>query len=76
MCIRDRSTSATESLRPAYFGADYGTIDTPVYRRCELTHGARGPLLIDEYDSTIVVPPSMRAALDEDLNIRLESADV
>ena len=70
------STSATESLRPAYFGADYGTIDTPVYRRCELTHGARGPLLIDEYDSTIVVPPSMRAALDEDLNIRLESADV
>ncbi len=28
--------------------------------------------LIDEYDSTIVVPPDMRAQLDEDGNLILE----
>ena len=28
-----------------------------------------GPLLIDEYDSTIVVPPAMQAQLDEQGNV-------
>ena len=70
------STAAAALSRPAYFGAEHDTIDTPVCHRRDLTQATPGPLLIDEYDSTIVVPPAMRAALDDHLNIRLEPADV
>jgi N-methylhydantoinase A len=70
------SAVASTSSRPAYFGAQWGTIDTPVCRRRDLTQTMQGPLLIDEYDSTIVVPPAMRAYLDAHLNIRLEPTDV
>ena len=64
-----------DAERPAYFGVQWGTINTPVHRRRDLQEPTQGPLLIDEYDSTIVVPPDMRAHLDEHLNIRLEPAD-
>ena len=56
--------------REAYFGASWGTIDTPVISRHGLgEEGTTGPLLIDEYDSTIVVPPNYRGYLDRDGNI-------
>ncbi len=56
--------------REAYFGASWGTIDTPVISRHDLEEkGTTGPLLIDEYDSTIVVPPDYRGYLDSDGNI-------
>ena len=56
--------------REAYFGASWGTIDTPVISRHGLKgEGTTGPLLIDEYDSTIVVPPDYRGYLDNEGNI-------
>ena len=56
--------------REAYFGASWGTIDTPVISRHGLkAEGTTGPLLIDEYDSTIVVPPDYRGYLDNEGNI-------
>ena len=56
--------------REAYFGASWGIIDTPVISRRDLgEEGTTGPLLIDEYDSTIVVPPDYRGLLDSDGNI-------
>ena len=56
--------------REAYFGASWGTIDTPVISRHDLgEEGTTGPLLIDEYDSTIVVPPDYRGYLDSEGNI-------
>ncbi|MCZ6677155.1 MAG: hydantoinase/oxoprolinase family protein [Candidatus Poribacteria bacterium] len=59
-----------ESNRPAYFGASWGTIETPVVARRNLSgNDTTGPLLIDEYDSTIVVPPDMRVHLDDQGNI-------
>lgn len=54
----------TERTRQAYFGADWGLIETPVVTRADLGDGRAGPLLIDEYDSTTVVPPEMSARLD------------
>ena len=61
---------ARESSREAYFGASWGTVDTPVISRHDLgEEGTTGPLLIDEYDSTIVVPPDYRGYLDSDGNI-------
>lgn len=63
------------SSREAYFGASYGTIDTPVISRHDLEGaGTTGPLLIDEYDSTIVVPPDYRGYLDSDGNILMSPA--
>jgi len=57
--------------RPAYFGAEGGLIDTPVLTRRDLMERVAGPLLIDEYDSTIVVPPGMQAKLDRQGNIEI-----
>ena len=56
--------------RAAYFGASWGPIDTPVTSRHDLEEkGTTGPLLIDEYDSTIVIPPDYRGYLDSEGNI-------
>ena len=61
--------------REAYFGASWGTIDTPVISRHDLgEEGITGPLLIDEYDSTIVIPPDYRGLLDSDGNILMSPA--
>jgi 5-oxoprolinase (ATP-hydrolysing) len=51
--------------RPADFGDEHGTIETPVRSRTSLgADPVDGPLLIDEYDTTIVVPPGWNVRLD------------
>ena len=58
--------------RQAYFGPEGGLVDTPVLSRGDLDAAPReGPLLIDEFDSTTVVPPGCRAWLDKHGNIRI-----
>ena len=69
------SVLAAHSGRRAYFGSDYGLVDTPVVARSELSGTTRGPLLIDEYDSTIVVPPFMSVRRDEHGNVVMEVED-
>jgi N-methylhydantoinase A len=51
--------------RQAYFGPAVGLVDVPVVGRAAL-EGAEleGPLFVDEYDSTTVIPPGCRATLD------------
>lgn len=61
-----------EPRRAAYFGGATGVIDTPVLVRKDVTEATDGPLLVDEYDSTIVVPPDWRVQLDERENLILE----
>jgi N-methylhydantoinase A len=58
--------------RRAYFGPDHGWIDTPVLRRSDLTSARNGPLIIEEYDATCLVPPGARAELDAGGNIVVE----
>jgi N-methylhydantoinase A len=48
------------SKRPAYWGPTYGLIDTPVHSTATIGDGLSGPVLIDGYDTTIVVPPGAR----------------
>jgi N-methylhydantoinase A len=70
------STPAIGSERKAYFGPDHGLISTPVISRSDLAGGLRqGPLIVEEYDSTCVVPPGCTASLDawDNINIVLES---
>jgi N-methylhydantoinase A len=63
--------------RQVYFGPELGVRDTPVLKRGDLTMTARrGPLVIDEYDATCVVPPDFAAKLDDFGNIDIEYADL
>ena len=52
------------ATRRADFGPRYGTIEVPVRSRAQLAEPVGGPLLIDEYDTTVVVPPGWTVALD------------
>ena len=56
--------------RRAYFGSAHGEIATPVITRAQLDATPRpGPLLVDEYDATTLVPPGCAARLDARGNI-------
>ncbi len=54
--------------RRAYFG-ESGWIETPVLRRSDLTTIRQGPLIIEEYDATCLVPPGASAGVDVGGNI-------
>lgn len=59
-----------ETTRPAYFGPKTGWMETAIIDRASLLSGARkGPLIIEEYDSTTVVPQGWVAELDQFTNI-------
>ena len=66
---------ASGASRRAYFGARWGAIDTPVVARRDLRGNVPGPLLVDEYDSTTVVPPGVWVRVDEHHNLVLERRD-
>ncbi len=72
----ERPTLAGASIpagrpRRAYFG-DRGWLETPVLRRDDLTEPRRGPAIVEEYDSTTLVPPGWRGWRSGDGAIRLE----
>ena len=54
--------------RRAYFG-DAGWLETPILRRSDLAAERSGPMIIEEYDATCVVPPDATASLDSAGNI-------
>jgi N-methylhydantoinase A len=57
--------------RRAWF-ADAGWLETPVVDRATLATGARkGPLIVQEYDATALVPPGAEASVDGFGNIVL-----
>ena len=71
-----RALPLLETVRWAYFGPGVGRIETPVCNRAGLlARDRRGPLLIDEIDSTCVVPPGCVARLDAYGNIEVEISD-
>ncbi|MDP7511661.1 MAG: hydantoinase/oxoprolinase family protein [Dehalococcoidia bacterium] len=64
---------AAESQRRVYFGRRHGWTDAPVIDRSDLDGAVtEGPLIIEEYDSTSVVPPGWKASVDQWKNIHLE----
>jgi N-methylhydantoinase A len=56
--------------RPVWF-RETGTAETPIYWRPDLGAGAAfsGPAIVEQFDSTVVVPPGFRAEVDAWLNI-------
>ena len=61
-------------VRSVRFDESPDRLDTPVYRRADLPPGftCEGPAIIDQLDSTTVVPPGSTATVDQWLNIRIE----
>ncbi|MGB0631575.1 MAG: hydantoinase/oxoprolinase family protein [Alphaproteobacteria bacterium] len=57
--------------RQVYFGPVYGQMETPVIDRPDLSSPVSGPVIVEEYDSTCIVPPGWRAGLDAQNNIVL-----
>src|SRR5262249_4448514 len=70
---REHGSEMTSSVRRAYFGRERGWLETPVIRRADLSAGRSGPLIVEEYDATGLVPPGWRAVLDEAGNIILNA---
>jgi N-methylhydantoinase A len=68
----DRPEPPPPPPRPAWLGAGDGWVKTPVMRRSDLGGGRTGPLIVEEYDATCLVPSSARAGLDEAGNIVIE----
>jgi N-methylhydantoinase A len=55
----------TTPWRKAYFSREEGLIDTPVIERGDLALKPRsGPLIIEEYEGTTIVPPDATAVRD------------
>ena len=60
------------SNRSVYFGPRFGRQDTPVIGRADLGDAPRrGPLVLEEYDTTCVIPPDWSAVRDQHGNIVL-----
>ena len=57
--------------RPVFFEAAGGYVATPVYDRYRLAPDAafEGPAVVEERESTAVVPPGAKARVDEELNL-------
>ena len=64
--IVDAATSArTTAARRAYFGPEYGWCEAAVIGRADLAEARAGPVIVEEYDATCVVPPGVGAALND-----------
>ncbi len=76
--VPERIVSVSGAAEPAstdrdiYFGRAGGWLRTPVVGRSSLAVRSEGPLVVEEYDSTTVVPPGWTASLDDLGNIALE----
>ena len=61
------------ATRPVSFDEADEPIDTPIYLHEEMPAGVsfQGPAIIEQLDSTTVVPPGVRAEVDEWMNVRI-----
>ena len=67
------SRLGSDARRGVYFGPATGLVDTPVIGRGRLGPEPRsGPLIIEEYEGTCVVPPDCTARLDGLGNVIIE----
>lgn len=66
--------SALRGRRPVYFPEKGGYVDTPVYGRDGLSPGVElgGPAVIEERESTTVLPPGCGARVDDHGSLLVE----
>lgn len=71
----DRAGAGGELRRDVNFGASAGLQSAQVLTREGLREPVQGPVVFDEFDTTIVVPPNWQAELDALGNIVLRMQD-
>jgi N-methylhydantoinase A len=71
--LREGAMPEPVAIRPVRFEESDAPLDTPVYEREALPAGSVivGPAIVDQLDSTTVIPPGVRAEVDDWLNIRM-----
>ena len=71
----DKTGSAPKAgnTRPVTFDELDAPVDTPIYQHGDLSAGSTfsGPAIVEQLDSTTVIPPDVRVEVDEWLNIRI-----
>ncbi len=71
--LRVKKEAPLNTERKVYFGDPFGVHPTPVMSRVELTSTPRqGPLIVEEFEGTTVVPPDARAHRDSFDNIVID----
>jgi len=68
-----RLSESSISSRPVYFGPAHGWLSTPILGRSGVATLREGPIVIEEYDSTCLIPPGARGYLDDCGDIRIEA---
>jgi N-methylhydantoinase A len=70
---RKQARPVARAERQAYFGSRFGLRASPVTARETLARSRLpGPLIIEEYEATIVIPPDCHASLDASGNIIID----
>jgi N-methylhydantoinase A len=69
--LADSHPHRTPETRPVCFDASVGYLDTPVVARTDLAPGSgwRGPVIIEEFGSTVPIHPGFDVEVDEFLNL-------
>lgn len=68
----DYGRRLSNTHRDAYFGAQYGVMQAAVVSRASLASPAqKGPAIIEEPDTTVLVPPLWQATCDAQMNLIL-----
>ena len=60
------------TTRRAFFGPDDGWLETDVIPRALLVERRSGPLIVEEYDATCIIPPGASAVCDDYGNIVID----
>jgi len=64
---------AGEGQRDAYFGPGFGIMKTAICDRGDIgSHARSGPVIIEEYEGTVVVPPDTSVRLDSQGSLIIE----
>ncbi len=73
--VRGNERTLRAHERKAYFGAPHGWRVTPVLARADLgAKPAAGPIIVEEYDTTVIVRPGWTARVDDWNRIHMERA--
>lgn len=65
--------SRPQATRDIYFGDDFGLMSTPIVNRTDLAASPQqGPVVIEEYEGTTIVPPDANVHLDAFDNIVID----
>jgi N-methylhydantoinase A len=63
--------SSSNDSREVYFGRNHGLLKTPIRSRRDIGGMQRGPMIVEEPDTTVVVPPGWSISSDGYANLTL-----